>query len=268
MESEDVKLAGISFLKHDMIDLIRLLHQPSMQAASEYNRRWYSWELRQLLLAMVQQLLDNSRHKESCQNPRQAPNSNANLRMWLHTTGATSVGTSYQFAFLACLVSARDQSPCFQGTEPRYLAQTFAQHVSASWRIWNDIGGRVRDEEEGEFTSCIFTEKDDDRSLMRLADFEVECALLAQTRLSELSNHEQNQGNDGFSAWNCLEFFRRAVQLSGEIYMAGDPTRSSTVGAANISNTSMLPLIHRAVRDDGHNSKSLVAPMEPVYLGN
>lgn len=225
-ENQAGRLAGKGFLDHDMLDLIKRLHESPVQGASEYNQQWYSLELRQLLLAMVRQLLDSSDRQTNDQSPRKAHRSNANLRMWLHDTGAISVGTNYQFAFLACLVSARDQSPCFQGTEERYLAQAFAQHVSASWRIWNDVGGRVRDEEEGAFTSCSFTAKNDMQSLMEVANFEVECARLAQNRLSEILGQCHDKESDGFRAWHCLEFFRQAVQISGEIYMAGDPTRS------------------------------------------
>lgn len=225
-ENQAGRLAGKGFLEHDMLDLIKRLHESPVRGASKYNQQWYSLELRQLLLAMVQQLSDSSDRRTNDQSPRDAIQPNKNLRMWLHDTGAPSVGTNYQFAFLACLVSARNQSPCFQGPEERYFAQAFAQHVSASWRIWNDVGGRVRDEEEGASTSCSFTAKNDMQSLMKLANFEVECAILAQNRLSELAEQSRNEERDDFRAWNCLEFFRQAVQQSGDIYMAGDPTRS------------------------------------------
>jgi hypothetical protein len=229
-------LAGQSFLEHDVLELIELLHETPVRAASDFNQRWYTAECRRTLLAMVQQLVEKSPGRRrpgdgrQQQQQRALPEDNrATLRTWLHSTGADSVGTNYQFAFLACLVSARDRVPCWQGLEEQYLAQTFAQHVSASWRIWNDLGGRVRDEEEGAFTSCSFAvggaALDE---LASIADFEAACIVLVQQRLVELSDcygQEMLSGRES-RRWRCLEFFRKAVHLSGEIYLAGDPTRS------------------------------------------
>lgn len=149
--------------------------------------------------------------------------------MWLHTTGARSVGTNYQFAFLACLVSAVDQTPCWQGLEQYYLAQAFAQHVSASWRIWNDLGGRIRDEAEGAFSSCSFVvgnASDSLGSLVSIANLEADCTALVQKRLQELVDFGEGTSSTKSGKRHCLEFFKRAVYLSGDIYLAGDPTRS------------------------------------------
>jgi len=236
-----------STFESDILSLIELLHETPVRDASEFNQRWYTAELRRTMLAMVQQLIESSPGPQSSgDGKKQRGPSNTTgdgdgdtLRTWLHSTGASSVGTNYQFAFLACLVSARDQTPCWQGLEQQYLAQTFAQHVSTSWRIWNDLGGRVRDAEEGAFTSCNFVAGGGGGvldSLARVADFEAGCALMVQRRLLELENSggERSVGGGELGSWCCLEFFRRAVHLSGEIYLAGDPTRSSVVASLDV----------------------------------
>jgi hypothetical protein len=217
------ELVAREVLEHDMLDLIKLLHASPVTDASQYNQAWYTAELRRLLIAMAQQLLE-----QRSKNPSAATSKDTwtTLRTWLHSTGATSVGTCYQFAFLACLISARDQNSYWHGTQQQYLAQTFAHHVSAGWRIWNDIGGRVRDEQEGAFTSCSFVPESDLKSLMLIADYEADCTLVAQRKLCELLSHSQAEKIEGYSDWKGLEFFRKAVHLSGEIYTAGDPTRT------------------------------------------
>jgi hypothetical protein len=238
--SQDVteldSLAGNGSLERDILELIELLHETPVRDASKFNQRWYTAELRRTMLAMVQQLIESSPGPQSSDEKKQRVVSDTTtgdsdtLRVWLHSTGAHSVGTNYQFAFLACLVSARDQTPCWQGLEQQYLAQTFAQHVSTSWRIWNDLGGRVRDAGEGAFTSCNFAAGGSALdALVRVADFEAGCAVSAQRRLFELENYGGKFTGRKSGSWCCLEFFRRAVHLSGEIYLAGDPTRSSII---------------------------------------
>jgi hypothetical protein len=225
---------GKGFLEHDILELIELLHETPVREASKFNQRWYTAELRRTMLAMVRQLIESPGPQSGIEKQSISPDTPGDtLRTWLHSTGASSVGTNYQFAFLACLVSARDQTPCWQEIEQQYLAQTFAQHVSTSWRIWNDLGGRVRDEVEGAFTSCSFVARGGGAldSLVRIADFEAGCAVSAQKRLFELENcgrDVESFGGEKSGSWCYLEFFRRAVHLSGEIYLAGDPTRSFT----------------------------------------
>jgi hypothetical protein len=227
LEETTIKdLAGNSFLQHDMLDLIKLLHQSPVKDASQYNQRWYTAEMRELLKAMARQLLEGSDQTPRDSDRHLLLDTKNNFRLWLHSTGASSVGTRYQFAFLACLVSAKRRVPCWQGTEQQYLAQTFAQHISAGWRIWNDIGGQLRDKEEGAFTSCNFVETSDLESLTNIAKFEADCTMFAQQRFFELISCDQRVLSEKLEDWCCLEFFRTAVKLSGEIYTAGDPTRS------------------------------------------
>lgn len=223
-------LAGKAFLEHDILELIELLHGTTVRNASKFNQRWYTTELRTTLLAMVQQLLESlGQRPRDDREEDVVSDTSATLRIWLHTTGASSVGTNYQFAFLACLVSARDQTPCLQGLEQHYLAQAFAQHVSASWRIWNDLGGRIRDEAEGAFSSCSFVvgnASDSLGSLVSIANLEADCTALVQKRLQELVDFGEGTSSTKSGKRHCLEFFKRAVYLSGDIYLAGDPTRS------------------------------------------
>ena len=111
------------------------------------------------------------------------------------------------------------------------MARAFAHHVSTSWRIWNDLGGRNRDREEGALTCVSLVGQEELEALARVAGFEAQCAILAQ---KEIAGAGGGRGLSEHSAdWYLLEFFRKAVQLSGEIYMAGDPTRSTVGGGTS-----------------------------------
>lgn len=225
-ESATMSFTGQDFLQRDMLGLLELLHQPTVKAAHCYNQMWYTTELREMLEAMIQQLVEKADPEPRDSRITSPIGQEISLRSWLHGTGAVSVGTKYQFAFLACLVSARDGAPCWQDAHKSYMAQAFAHHVSTSWCIWNDLGGRERDKEDGALTCVTMLGREELDTLSRIAEFEAECAILAQRKIARTGSWCQEELDKQPEDWYLLEFFRKAVHLSGEIYMSGDPTRS------------------------------------------
>ena len=80
---------------------------------------------------------------------------------------------------------------------------------------------------------AFFVPEEDLKSLVSIANYEADCTMTAQAKLCELLGHNQAKATKDCRDWNSLEFFRKAVHLSGEIYTAGDPTRTQLSDVAS-----------------------------------
>ncbi|KAM0715187.1 hypothetical protein Q7P37_009652 [Cladosporium fusiforme] len=202
-------------LEQDLNATLEIMHISPISEASPQDRHWYSLELYDFFLAQLEQL----------EYPQPNPRASTDLYKWVANIGARSVGTKYMFAGFSCMISAsRDQGRSWPSDLEMYFAQQFAQHVSVEFRLLNDIGGRVRDERKGTVSSCSLIRCGDYAELETIAAYEGECSQNLIQKISEIPASERQLGETNETR-RLLEFWRMTVRLSGELYMANDPTR-------------------------------------------
>lgn len=125
------------------------------------------------------------------------------------------------FAMFTCLVSAVEGKTPWKTTTELYLAQEFAQQISVEFRLLNDIGGRVRDQRNGTMSSCNLVADGEYVELLKIADYAALSSATLLDKLAKISANEQR-------TISLLEMFRKAVRLSGELYMANEPNRMAS----------------------------------------
>lgn len=194
--------------EQDFQDVIDRMHCYPISDATEQDRQWYSLELYDFLLAQLEQL--GSR----------LPNTitHGQVHKWVTDVGARSVGTNYMFAMFTCLVSAVEGKTPWKKTSELYLAQEFAQQISVEFRLLNDIGGRVRDQRDGTMSSCNLVAEGEHVELLKIADYAALSSASLLEKLAKMSSDDQRTRS-------LLDMFRKAVRLSGELYMANEPNR-------------------------------------------
>lgn len=214
-------------LEQDLKQILEVMHASPISEASPQDRRWYSLELYDFFTAQLEQIA----YKPS------KPTAPTELYTWVTDIGARSVGTKYMFAGFSCMISAsRDQEIRWPSAREMYMAQQFAQHVSVEFRLLNDIGGRVRDEREGTASSCSLVRAGEFGELEEIAAYEAECSQNLIRRMSEASA-ARDRADEASQTRRLLEFWRKTVRLSGELYMADDPTREPTLSNRDVCRT-------------------------------
>lgn len=202
-------------LEQDFKTILELMHTSPIPEASPQDQHWYTLELHDFFLAQLDQL---SYRAPSPAEPTQ-------LYKWVADIGARSVGTKYMFAGFSCMIAAsRNQQICWPTALEMYLAQKFAQHVSVEFRLLNDVGGRVRDAREGTASCCSLVRVGEHAELGKIAAYEALCSERLILKLSEAPD-AHGLSDEGSVTRRLLEFWRMTVRLSGELYMANDPTR-------------------------------------------
>jgi hypothetical protein len=203
-------------LQEDLNDVVERMHQAPICEASEKERQWYSLELYDFFLAQLDQAGGKTPTADN----------HGILYQWVNGVGARSIGTKYLFAAFACTISATKRAPCWISSTEFYLAQDFAQHVSVELRLFNDIGGRVRDEREGTTSSCTLLHGQSLRELEEIAEHATACSISLLKHLEQASA-KLGRSEEAKEMYQLMECWRKAVRFSGELYMANDPTRVS-----------------------------------------
>lgn len=181
-----------------------ITQHPAVLKASPHDRHWLWTELRAFFYAQAKQieeveLFARQKHtratdaSNSGRRPSLSPVAGKNhvfespystYHRWLHTTGADSVGSPYQFAFFSILLAASTSSSspsssssmsssrlktgmdgadghhadCWPSPREKMLVQSMSAGVARMWRIENDVGGLVRDRADGTVNSVNFPE--------------------------------------------------------------------------------------------------------------
>jgi hypothetical protein len=200
-------------LEHDLKDVVERMHNYPISEANEQDRRWYSLELYDFLVAQLEQL---DSEIPTTVIPGQ-------LHKWVTNVGARSVGTNYMFAMFTCLVSAEEggEESLWKTASSLYSAQEFAQQISVEFRVLNDVGGRVRDLRDGTISSCALVRDGECTELLKIAESAAE-------RSAMLLDELVQGADDGRKMRDRLEMFRRSVRVSGQICMAGGPNRGTS----------------------------------------
>lgn len=195
----------------DLQDVIDRMHCCPICDAPEKDRQWYSLELYDFLVAQLEQL--------DSQLPK--TKTHGQVHKWVSDVGARSVGTNYMFAMFTCLVSAVEKESPWRTANELYLAQEFAQQISVEFRLLNDIGGRLRDQRDGTMSSCNLIADGEHTELLKIADHAALSSAALLDKLAKISSDEPRTRS-------LLAMFRKAVRLSGELYMANEPNRTAS----------------------------------------
>lgn len=234
-EYNTVYSALSGFLKH-------VFKHPSIQSASEWDRKLLKNELRTYLLAHIQQAEDSTPTNE--QTTTSGSKSTTTFFNWVRTTSADHISCPYSFHFVACHLGAaltpktsRGAGDCFSSAGEKFLAAAVCRHLATMCRMYNDIGSAERDRDEGNLNSLDFPEfsggaelEIQKGALLRLAEFERDSYLEAFQRLKNEGDrmHKLTAGGDAESLrltrrrMAIYEFFAQQVDLYGQIYVIRD----------------------------------------------
>lgn len=207
-----------------------LLDDPAVKAASKYDQHWFKTELYNFFIAQARQVAECSTlaaQTEKVLANKVYLSTTATYQRWVHSTGADSVGSPYQFAFLSILLAEGTGRDCWETAEEKYLAQSISQGVARVWRIENDIGGVRRDRQDDTVNSINFpefaTQHRPDEDLQNL--------------LTVVAEHEKRRWKKDIETLKSLVHgnaakeekvrkvgvFTDCMELYGQIYIARDP---------------------------------------------
>lgn len=195
-----------------------VLNHPKVQTASMYDKNHLRRELRNFLLAHIDQIEDNSR-LSSTTNGSGAPE--RTFFDWVRRTGSDHTSCPYSFSFALCLLG--NGGDFFDSCAQKYYAQAACQHLATLCRMYNDIGSMSRDREENNLNSLDFPE------FCRGQDPQKDVILKAQ--LYQLASHERkclDMAIDGLKPTNTklmerfLQTFVAVTDLFGQIYVEKD----------------------------------------------
>ena len=236
-----------------------MLQHPRALRASWTDYSNFRSLLRNFLLSHVAQISDNSRFATQTSWTPSPTTVFATPRTpfytWAHTTGADSVSCPFSFAFFTCLLGAaaapthrgaqEQADDCFTSVYQKYLAQDLCAHLAVMSRLYNDFGSVVRDRFEANINSTNFPEfhanvnnppiSSDEKGglthekmlkeeLLRLAEYERNCADLASERLLKtLESKERGIGRETAKLKaNGVRLFLGVTNLYADLYVARD----------------------------------------------
>ncbi|CAG9982014.1 unnamed protein product [Clonostachys byssicola] len=135
----------------------RALTHPAILAASPWDRKNMTCELRIYLQTHVTQSEDNVLLKEGRFSEGIM---REHFFRWVRTTSADHTSATYTFNFVSCLLSAWNEegSDCFASTQEKYFGAAMCQHLATMCRMYNDHGSAVRDYDERNLNSIDFPE--------------------------------------------------------------------------------------------------------------
>ena len=215
---------------------------PSLLAASAWDRKSTKRELRKFLHAHVTQSIDNARFGLQPQGEELYSNATDTFFWWVQTTSADHTSCPYSFSFVSCLLSAMNRGhECFPTAGEKYFASVMCRHLATMCRMYNDYGSVARDKTERNLNSVNFPEFETisgtglavdamdakKKALFKLAEYERSCLDEALRRLSEEASGPQ--GSDSFKAATVKErqiaiwrMFCNVTDLYGQIYVVRD----------------------------------------------
>ena len=215
---------------------------PSLSAASPWDRESTKRELRNFLHAHVTQSIDNARFGLQPQDEEVYSNATDTFFRWVRTTSADHTSCPYSFSFVSCLLSAMNGGrECFSTVSEKYLASAMCRHLATMCRMYNDFGSVARDKAEGNLNSVNFPEFETisgtglavnsmdakKKALFELAEYERSCLDEALRRLSE--KRSGSRDSYGFEAETVKErqiaiwrMFCDVTDLYGQIYVVRD----------------------------------------------
>ena len=217
-------------------------NNPSLLAASAWDRESTKRELRTFLHAHVTQSIDNARFGQQPQDEEVYSNPTDTFFRWVRTTSADHTSCPYSFSFVSCLLSAMNGGrEAFSTVDEKYLASAMCRHLATMCRMYNDYGSVARDKAERNLNSVNFPEfetisgtelaKDatntKKKALFTLAEYERSCLVEALRRLSEKDGGAQDSYR--FEAQTVKErqiaiwhMFCNVTDLYGQIYVVRD----------------------------------------------
>ena len=230
-------------------------NNPSLLAASPWDRDSTKRELRNFLHAHVTQSIDNARFGLQPQGEEVYSNTTDTFFHWVRTTSADHTSCPYSFSFVSCLLSAMNGGrECFSTVSEKYLASAMCRHLATMCRMYNDFGSVARDKAERNLNSINFPEfetisgtglavnaKDAKKTaLFELAEYERNCLDEALRRLSEKSGGSRDSHR--FEAETVKErqiaiwrMFCDVTDLYGQIYVVRDIASGMVKPAASRS---------------------------------
>ena len=217
-------------------------NNPSLLAASPWDRDSTKRELRNFLHAHVTQSIDNARFGLQPQGEEVYSDTTNTFFNWVRTTSADHTSCPYSFSFVSCLLSAMNGGhECFSTVSEKYLASAMCRHLATMCRMYNDFGSVARDKAECNLNSINFPEfetisgtglpvnaKDAKKTaLFELAEYERSCLDEALRRLSEKSGGSRDSRS--FETETVKErhiaiwrMFCDVTDLYGQIYVVRD----------------------------------------------
>ncbi|KAL9040191.1 MAG: hypothetical protein Q9180_002064 [Flavoplaca navasiana] len=215
-EKEVFKVLG-NFIDH-------VIHHPAVREASDYDQSHLQHELRNFLLAHIDQAEDSDKLR-SQQLPRdhfdvfQSPKST--FFRWIKDISSVHTSCPYAFAFATCLLNRKGH--LFRTSVDRYLGQAACGHLATLCRMYNDYGSLARDRAEMNLNCLNFPEfhtgdgpRGEEalkRELFRLAEYERDCLVLTVKRMTTECHEELVR---------FVQTFVNVTDMYGQIYVERD----------------------------------------------
>lgn len=201
-----------------------LLH-PNVQKASKYEREQLRINLREFLVAHLNQIKDNHQLHAKQDDPSTrgaCVSTQGSYSTWVRSTAANHTGGPFAFSFLLCLLGRT--ADCFQTCEAKFIADDVSRHMSTMCRMYNGFGSIVRDRTEGNLNSADFAEFREGQQITdhalrdavsRVAEYERKCLTMALTELKNVC--------DG-RVYEAVKVLCDVTDMYGQMYVLKDLT--------------------------------------------